>query len=55
MLDAGASIYEVSEQMGHSGYRITLDVYAHLIPRDDESHPLDAQPAPRGRTVPSIR
>jgi integrase len=40
MLQAGASIYEVSEQMGHAGYRITLDVYAHLIPREDDSHPL---------------
>jgi integrase len=45
MLDKGANIYEVSEQMGHAGYRITLDVYAHLIPREDESHPLDAAPA----------
>jgi len=45
MLQAGANIYEVSEQMGHAGYRITLDVYAHLIPREDESHPLDPHPA----------
>ena len=45
MLDNRASIYDVSEQMGHAGYRITLDVYAHLIPREDESHPLDAAPA----------
>jgi integrase len=45
MLGAGANIYEVSEQMGHAGYRITLDVYAHLIPREDESHPLDVAPA----------
>jgi integrase len=45
MLKADASIYEVSEQMGHAGHRITLDVYAHLIPCEDESHPLDAAPA----------
>jgi hypothetical protein len=50
MLQAGANIYEVSEQTGHAGYRITLDVYAHLIPREDENHPLDVSPtvtAPR--------
>jgi hypothetical protein len=45
MLETGANIYEASEQMGHAGYRITLDVYAHLIPREYDSHPLDATPA----------
>jgi integrase len=56
MLEAGADIMEVSEQMGHAGYRITLDVYAHLIPREDESHPLDDAPAaPPARHLRPVR
>lgn len=43
----GASPYWVSEQMGHSSYKITLDVYAHYIPKDDV-HPVN------GRTL-SVR
>ena len=43
-LSRGASPYWLSEQMGHSSYRITLDVYAHYIPKDDV-HPLNGRPS----------
>lgn len=43
-LSRGASPYWLSEQMGHSSYRITLDVYAHWILKDDQ-HPLNGRPA----------
>jgi integrase len=36
-LTRGEDIYRLSEQMGHATYRVTLDVYAHLIPRDDDA------------------
>jgi integrase len=42
-LSRGASPYWVSEQMGHSSYKITLDVYAHYIPKD-EAHQLNGRP-----------
>jgi len=29
--------------MGHSSYKITLDVYAHFIPKE-EAHPLNGRP-----------
>ena len=41
-LARGASPYWVSEQMGHSSYKVTLDVYAHYIPKDDV-HPLNGR------------
>ncbi len=50
-LQRGASPYWLSEQLGHSSYRITLDVYAHWIP-SDEAHPLNGRPA---GLVPSLR
>jgi integrase len=45
-LSRAASPYWVSEQMGHSSYKITLDVYAHFIPKDD-AHPLNGRPGAR--------
>ncbi|MDQ1539229.1 MAG: hypothetical protein QOE58_3622 [Actinomycetota bacterium] len=48
-LSRGASPYWLSEQMGHSSYRITLDVYAHYIPKDDV-HPLNGRPS----SVPTV-
>lgn len=45
-LARGASPYWVSEQMGHSSYKITLDVYAHYI-RKDDAHPLNGRPLAR--------
>ena len=45
-LSRGASPYWVSEQMGHSSYKITLDVYAHWIPKDT-AHPLNGRPGAR--------
>ncbi len=32
LIQAGASIVYVKEQMGHSSIQITVDTYAHLIP-----------------------
>jgi hypothetical protein len=51
-LSRGASPYWVSEQMGHSSYKITLEVYAHYIPKDD-IHPLNGRPVSPSQPSPS--
>src|SRR5436305_11205861 len=35
LIQAGASIVYVKEQMGHSSIQQTVDIYGHLIPRGD--------------------
>jgi integrase len=48
LLANGADPYWVSEQAGHSSYRVTLDVYAHFIPGDEDApHPLDVATSSR--------
>jgi integrase len=48
-LTAGMSPYALSEQLGHSSYKLTLDVYARLIPSGEETHALEGQlTRPRG-------
>jgi hypothetical protein len=37
------SPYELSEQLGHSGYQITLDVYARWIPDKEEAHSMEGR------------
>ena len=32
LIQSGASIVYVKEQMGHSSIRVTVDIYGHLIP-----------------------
>lgn len=45
-LARGEDYKRLSEQMGHSSYVITLNVYAHLIPADDDAASvLDLRPA----------
>ena len=36
LIGAGSSIKVVSRRLGHSDISITLRVYAHLLPDDDE-------------------
>ena len=60
LIQGGASLAYVKEQMGHSSIQITVDTYAHLIPgadikwidRLDETSPkpnaTQAQPEPVG-------
>jgi integrase len=36
MLEAGASLKEVQERLGHSSIKITGDIYAHVTPRIKE-------------------
>jgi integrase len=43
LLTAGMSPYELSEQLGHSGYQITLDVYARWIPDQEEAHSMEGK------------
>ena len=37
LIQAGASIVYVKEQMGHSSIQVTVDIYGHLIPRANVS------------------
>ena len=37
LIDAGVSVVAVQRVMGHASARITLDVYAHLMPGSDDS------------------
>ena len=37
LLAAGVPIHTVSARLGHSKASITLDVYGHAIPADDET------------------
>jgi integrase len=37
LIQSGASIVYVKEQMGHSSIQVTVDIYGHLIPGADVS------------------
>jgi len=38
LIQAGAPLTYVKEQMGHSSIKITVDIYGHLIPGADVAH-----------------
>jgi integrase len=54
MLSAGMSPMEMSEQLGHAGYRITLDVYGHFQPKEDHAHPLEGRVSRPAATPPKL-
>jgi integrase len=53
LIQNGASIVYVKEQMGHSSIQVTVDIYAHLIPGANVSFvdTLDAEPGQHGETT----
>ncbi len=55
LIQAGASIVYVKEQMGHSSIQVTVDTYGHLIPGANVSFVdrLDAVPSP-AKTEPQV-
>src|ERR1700733_79165 len=61
LLQNGASIVYVKEQMGHSSIQVTVDVYGHLIPganvcfvdRLDEVSPQKAETTPQQSATPA--
>jgi hypothetical protein len=52
LLQNGASIVYVKEQMGHSSIQVTVDIYGHLIPGANVSFVdrLDEMPADEAKT-----
>jgi integrase len=38
LIQKGASIVYVKEQMGHSSIQVTVDTYGHLVPGADVSY-----------------
>ena len=56
LIQSGASIVYVKEQMGHSSIQITVDIYGHLIPGANVSFVdrLDAKPEGADKTTPRI-
>jgi len=60
LLQNGASIVYVKEQMGHSSIQVTVDIYGHLIPganvcfvdRLDEVSPKKAETTPQQSATP---
>jgi hypothetical protein len=52
LIQAGASLTYVKEQMGHSSIQVTVDIYGHLIPGSDVAFVdrLDAIPANNPKT-----
>ena len=50
LIQSGASIVYVKEQMGHSSIQVTADIYGHLIPGANVSYVdrLDKKPAESG-------
>src|ERR1700693_4651011 len=54
LLQNGASIVYVKEQMGHSSIQVTVDTYGHLIPGANVSFvdSLDRLPEEPGKTTP---
>jgi hypothetical protein len=61
LLQNGASIVYVKEQMGHSSIQVTVDIYGHLIPganlsfidRLDEITPEPAETSPQQSATPA--
>ena len=54
LIQNGASIVYVKEQMGHSSIQVTVDTYGHLIPGANVSFvdTLDVNPSPNPQTPP---
>jgi integrase len=54
LIQSGASIVYVKEQMGHSSIQVTVDTYGHLIPGANISFVdrLDEKPSDTGKTTP---
>jgi|SRR5215472_14450598 len=54
LIQNGASIVYVKEQMGHSSIQVTVDIYGHLIPGANVSFvdTLDAKPKVEAETTP---
>jgi len=54
LIQNGASIVYVKEQMGHSSIQVTVDIYGHLIPGANVSFvdSLDRLPEEPGKTTP---
>ena len=52
LIQNGASLVYVNEQMGHSSIQVTVDIYGHLIPGANVSFvdTLDARPDLSGKT-----
>jgi integrase len=52
LIQNGASIVYVKEQMGHSSIQVTVDIYGHLIPGANVSFvdTLDAKSGPKDET-----
>jgi integrase len=55
LIQEGASITYVKEQMGHSSIQVTVDVYGHLIPGANISFVdrLDSETTPRQNATPA--
>jgi len=55
LIQDGASLAYVKEQMGHSSIQITVDTYGHLIPGADIAwvDRLDAKATPRQNATPA--
>jgi integrase len=53
LIQAGASLTYVKEQMGHSSIQVTVDIYGHLIPGADVSFVdrLDTKPVNQAETT----
>ena len=54
LIQNGASLVYVKEQMGHSSIQVTVEIYGHLIPGANVSFvdTLDSRPDLRGKTSP---
>jgi hypothetical protein len=54
LIQSGASIVYVKEQMGHSSIQVTVDIYGHLIPGANVSFVdrLDEMPTREEKTTP---
>ena len=54
LIQAGASLAYVRDQMGHSSIQVTVDIYGHLIPGANISYvdKLDAMTAPQQSAMP---
>ncbi len=51
LIQAGAPLTYVKEQMGHSSIKITVDIYGHLIPGADVGY-MDRLDRPAAKTSP---
>ena len=63
LIQGGASLAYVKEQMGHSSIQVTVDIYGHLIPGadiscvdrlDSPTAQIRTKSAPKNRVTPQI-